>query len=86
MYSNPVKNDAWYQPPEPTGMTDEQFDEAMSQLINDPDSVRDAIFDVFGSELFKLFHVEHNVAFHELLREKVLSYFRVIVELGDNDV
>jgi len=54
-------------------MTDNDFENAMSNALNDFDTVRKTIGEVFDSELFKRFHVEHTVSFHELLRDKVLQ-------------
>ncbi len=73
MYGNGLDNEAWYDIPEHDNMTEEEFENAMSNALSDFETVRKAIGNVFDSELFKRFHVEHTVSFHELLRNKVLQ-------------
>ncbi len=91
MYGLPLpNNDAWYEPPEQIEMDQEKFEDHMSELVNDFNSVHDAIYDVFDEELFKLFHMEHSGSFHALLQDRVLQNLKQIVlevdERGQSNV
>lgn len=77
-YPQPNNNE-YYQPPGQVEMTEDEFQDQMSELINDPDSVRDAVYEVWDSLLFEQLHTGDAGAFRDNLQEKLVQHFKAIV-------
>ena len=71
MYSKPVNNDAWYEPPEQDIMTDEEYEEQITEAYADDLILLECFMETITGSMLNSFRNSDDVAFMQEFRHHV---------------